>query len=65
MARKDILNKKVLLKLSSTFKLRNFDNDTKMIAMAPHHWFVQPLLGFNTSFGVGCCFIRVKGNAKT
>jgi len=27
----------VLLKLSSTFKLRNFDIGTKMIAIAPHH----------------------------
>ena len=62
---KNILNKKVLLKLSPTFKLRNFDNDTKMIAMAAYYWFVQPSLSFNISFGVGCCFIRVKGNAKT
>ena len=38
------LIEKVLLKLSSIFKLRNFDFSMKMIAVAPHSWFVQPLL---------------------
>ena len=33
--------------------------------MAPHHWFVHPILGLYISFGVGCCFIHAKGNAKT
>ena len=59
------LLKKVLLKLSSKVKLRNFDIGMKMIAVAPHHWFVQPLLAFYISFGVGYCFIHSKGNAKT
>ena len=37
-----------------------------MIAVAPHHWYVQPLLAFDITFGVGCyCFIYAKGNAKT
>ena len=57
---------KVLLKLSSKVKLRNFGIGMKMIAVAPHHRFVQPMLAFYISFGVGCyCFIHVKGNAKT
>jgi hypothetical protein len=55
----------VLLKLSSTLKLRNFENGMKMMAVAPHHWYVQPILAFNISFGVGYCFIHAKGNAKT
>ena len=59
------LPKKVLLKLSSTFKLRNFDNGTKMMAIAPHRWYVQPLLATYITFGVGYCFIRSKGSAKT
>ena len=57
-------DKKVLLKLSSKVKLRNFDIGMKMIAMAPHHWYVQPF-GFYISFGVGYCLINSKGNAKT
>jgi hypothetical protein len=48
----------VLLKLSSTLKLRNFDYGMKMIAVAPHRWFVQPLLASYISFGVGYCFIQ-------
>ena len=56
---------KVLLKLSSTLKLRNFETGMKMMAVAPHHWYVQPILAFNISFGVGYCFIHSKGNAKT
>ena len=59
------LPKKVLLKLSSTFKLRNFDNGTKMIAIAPHPWYVRPQLATYITFGVGYCFIRSKGSAKT
>ena len=31
--------------------------DTMMIAVAPHHWYVQPPLAFHISFGVGYCFI--------
>ena len=55
------LLQKVLLKLSSTFKLRNFDTDMRMIAVAPHHRFVQPILASYISFGVGCyCFIHAK-----
>ena len=59
------LLKKVLLKLSSMFKLRNFDNGMKMIAMASHLWYVQPLLAPYITFGVGYCFIHSKGSAKT
>ncbi|MBO5794571.1 MAG: hypothetical protein J6R11_05795 [Bacteroidaceae bacterium] len=62
--RKDFIEK-VLLKLSSTFKLRNFDNGTKMIAIAPHLWYVRPQLATYITFGVGYCFIRSKGSAKT
>ena len=57
--------RKVLLKLSSTLKLRNFDIGMKMIAVAPHLRFVQPMLASYISFGVGYCFIRVKGNARS
>ena len=35
------------------------------MAVAPHHWYVQPLLAFDISFGVGYCFIHSSGNAKT
>ena len=35
------------------------------MAVAPHHWYVQPILAFNISIGVGYCFIHSKGNAKT
>ena len=62
--RKELIEK-VLLKLSSTFKLRNFDNGTKMIAIAPHPWYVRPQLATYITFGVGYCFIRSKGSAKT
>ena len=39
-------------------------NAVKIIAMAPHHWFVQPILGSYISSGVGYCFIHSKGNAR-
>ena len=32
-----------------------------MIAIAPHPWFVQPLLASYITFGVGYCFIYSKG----
>ena len=32
----------------------------KMIAVAPHHWFVQPLVALYITFGVGYCFIHAK-----
>jgi hypothetical protein len=32
----------------------------KMIAIAPHHWYVQPLLASYIFFGVGYCFIHAK-----
>ena len=47
------------------FKLRNFDLGMKMIAIAPHRWYVQPLLAICITFGVGYCFIHSKGSAKT
>ena len=36
-----------------------------MIAVAPHQWYVQPIVALHITFGVGYCFVRVKGNAKT
>ena len=36
-----------------------------MMTVAPHHWYVQPLLATYISIGVGYCFIHSKGNAKT
>ena len=58
--------KKVLLKLSSTLKLRNFDIGMKMIAVALHHLIYTYLNRFEYyHFGVGYCFIHSKGNAKT
>ena len=62
--RKDFIEK-VLLKLSSMFKLRNFDLGMKMIAIAPHPWYVRPQLATYITFGVGYCFIHSKGSAKT
>ena len=57
---------KVLLKLSSSLKLRNFDIDTKMIAVAPHHLIYTYLYrsGY-CQYGVGYCFIRSEGNARS
>ena len=37
----------------------------KMVAVAPHRWYVQPLLAFHISFGVGYCFIHTVGNARS
>lgn len=63
--RKDFIVK-VLLKLSSILKLRNFDDDTKMMAVAPHHLiYTYPNRSEYCQFGVGYCFIRVIGSAKT
>ena len=57
---------KVLLKLSSVVNSRKILNGTKLIAVAPHHSFVQPMLASYISFGVGCyCFIRTKANARS
>ena len=36
----------------------------KMVAMAPHHWFVQPVVGLYISFGVGYCFIQQQGQCE-
>ena len=47
------------------FKLRNFDLGMKMIAIAPHPWYVRPQLATYITFGVGYCFIHSKGSAKT
>ena len=60
------LTKKVLLKLSSILKLRNFDNGMKMMAVAPHHLiYTYPDRSGYCHIGVGYCFIRVIGSAKT
>ena len=45
-SREGHFDKKVLLTLSSALKLRNFDIGMKMIAMAPHQWFVQSFMAF-------------------
>ena len=37
----------------------------KMIAVAPHRWYVQPSLATYITYGVGYCFIRSKGNARS
>jgi hypothetical protein len=51
----------VLLRLSSKIKFSQNLKGMKVIAVAPHHRFVQPLLASYISFGVGCyCFIRTK-----
>ena len=60
-----LFSKKVLLKLSSKVKLRNFDIGMKIVAVAPHRWFVQPVVALYITFGVCYCFIHSKGNAKT
>jgi hypothetical protein len=59
----------VLLKLSSQFKLRNFDNGMKMIAVAPHRLVLssckQTLQGFKIlSDWCGLLFYSFQGNAK-
>ena len=64
VARKDFFSKKVLLKLSSKVKLRNFDIGMKIVAIAPHRWFVQPVVALYITFGVGYCFIHGIGNAR-
>ena len=58
-------NEKVLLKLSSNIKFSQSLNGTKMIAVAPHLWFVQPLLASYITFGVGYCLICSIGNARS
>jgi hypothetical protein len=55
----------VLLKLSSKVKLRNFDIEMKIVAVAPHRWFVQPVVALYITFGVGYCFIHTVGNARS
>ena len=35
-----------------------------MVAIASHHWLVQPVVAFCISIGVGYCFIHSKGNAR-
>ena len=37
----------------------------KMMAVAPHHWFVQSLVASYITFGVGYCFIHTVGNARS
>ena len=64
-ARSYFLLQKVLLRLSSEIKSRKFECSMKMVAVAPHHRFVQPMLASYISFGVGCyCFIHTTGNAR-
>ena len=65
VAKELFFSKKVLLKLYSKVKLRNFDVGMKIVAVALHRWFVQPVVALYITFGVGYCFIHAKGNAKT
>ena len=37
----------------------------KMIAVAPHRWFVRSVVALYITFGVGYCFIHSKGNARS
>ena len=60
-----LYRKKVLLKLSSDVKFSQSLNAVKMIAMAPHPWYVQSLLAPYITYGVGYCFIHSKGNARS
>ena len=65
VVRSYFLLQKVLLRLSSEIKSRKFECSMKMVAVAPHHRFVQPMLASYISFGVGCyCFIHTTGNAR-
>ncbi|MBQ2122934.1 MAG: hypothetical protein II200_02960, partial [Bacteroidaceae bacterium] len=59
VAKELFFSKKVLLKLSSTLKLRNFDYGMKMVAVAPHHWFVQSFLATCITFGVGAIALSI------
>lgn len=51
-------DKKVLLKLSSLMKFSQNFLAVKMVAIASHLWFVQPVVGSYISIGVGYCFIQ-------
>jgi hypothetical protein len=63
VVRNDFIEK-VLLKLSSNIKFSQSLNGTKMIAVAPHHLvYAYPNRFEYYHFGVGYCFIRVKGSA--
>ena len=60
------ISNKVLLKLSSTLKLRNFDIGMKTMAVASHQLVCTARGGYSHIFWCGCyCFIRINGNAKT
>ena len=61
VGRSYFLLQKVLLRLSSIDKFSQNLKGMKVIAVAPHHRFVQPMLASYISFGVGCyCFIHAK-----
>jgi len=64
MAKKDILNTKVLLKSSSLMKFSQNFSAVKMVAIASHLWFVQPVVGSYISIGVGYCFIQQQGQCE-
>ena len=52
VVRNDFIEK-VLLKLSSMFKLRNFDLGMKMIAIAPHQLVCIAIIGFSHNLWCG------------
>ena len=58
--RKDFIEKGVIEIIFRT-QTSQLWNDTKMIAVAPHRWYVQPQLATYITFGVGYCFIYSKG----
>ena len=65
MARKNILNTKVLLKSYSLMKFSQNFSAVKMVAVASHQWCVQPVVASYISFGVGCCLYPLQGNARS
>lgn len=64
MARKNILNTKVLLKSSSLMKFSQNFSAVKMVATASYLWFVQPVVGSYISIGVCYCFIQQQGQCE-
>ena len=57
-------DKKVLLKSSSLMKFSQNFSAVKMVAIASHLWFVQPVVGSYISIGVGYCFIQQQGQCE-
>ena len=47
------------------FGKEKMEKAVKMVAIASHLWFVQPVVGSYISIGVGYCFIHTVGNARS